>query len=295
MKTTFISFLLLFTLSLFSQSASAQTDNQATFETYLKTVYTAFENSSGSAMHQFYAPDATEIGPDGRITSGLKAIEASWLEFEKMMDIKPKFTYKLTSWRLVKPDLAIITWDSEDEFQMQGQKIVGKNSSSAVLRKEKGNWLIEHDQLTPKMDFQMPDQQADIAAIKALGNEAYAAFEARDAARFAACYTEDVDFISPFGMAIKGRKAVEQVHAELFKAWANMPESKVEIGKMNIRFITPDVAVCQWGHKETMTMNGNPVTEESTFVNACQKVDGKWLVAALSLTPVRPMPQMAGN
>ncbi len=75
---------------------------------------------------------------------------------DKMLDAKPKFTYHLTSWRLVNPDVAILTWDSEDEFIIQGQKIVGKNTCVAVLRKEKGKWLIEHDQLTPKVDFQMP-------------------------------------------------------------------------------------------------------------------------------------------
>ncbi len=295
MKTAVISFILLFTLSLFTQNASAQADNQATFEAYLKTVYTVFETGGFRAIKPYYTANATEIGPDGRLVSGLAALEASWKEFDQMMDAKPKFTYKLTSWRLVKPDIAIITWDSEDEFQIQGQKIVGKNTGCAVLRKEAGKWLIEHDQLTPKMDFQMPDTQADEAALNALGKEAYAAFEARDAARFAACYTEDVDFISPYGQVIKGRKAVEQTHADLFKAWANMPKSKVELGKINVRFLSPDVAVCQWSNKVITELNGKTRTEELSYINACQRQDGKWLVSAMSLTPVKALPGLAGN
>jgi uncharacterized protein (TIGR02246 family) len=135
-----------------------------------------------------------------------------------------------------------------------------------------------------------PDTKSDELAINALGKEAYAAFAAHDAARFAACYTEDVDLISPYGMHMKGRKAVEQVHAELFKAFSNMPPSEVEVSNMDIRFITPDVAICKWSHKEISDTGGNKVTEETTCVNACQRVNGKWLVAAMSLTPVKPMP-----
>ncbi len=138
----------------------------------------------------------------------------------------------------------------------------------------------------------MPDQQADIAAINALGKEAYAAFGARDAARFAACYAEDVDFVSPYGMHIKGRKAVEQVHAELFKSWANMPKEKIEVGNPNIRFLSPDVAVCQWPQKETVELEGKVTVQEATFFDVCQKVDGKWLVAGFAITPVMPIPGM---
>ncbi|MEK7253107.1 MAG: nuclear transport factor 2 family protein [Bacteroidota bacterium] len=290
MKTAIIFFFLLAFGSL-TKTASAQTaDNQATFEAYLKKVYTAFETSGFEGLKKYYSPEATEISPDGRLTQGLAALQADWAAFEKMMDAKPKFTYKLTSWRLLTPEIAVITWDSEGEFSMQGQKIVGKNTSSAVLRKVKGNWLIEFDQLTPKMPF--PDFEADQAAINALGKEAYAAFEARDAARFAAIYAEDVDFISPYGMVLKGRKAVELAHAELFKAWTNMPKSQIEIGELNLRFLSPDVAVSQWSQKETMMMDGKPMTHEASFISVCQRVDGKWLVSAFSITPVTPPPGM---
>lgn len=278
---------------LFAQAASAQTaDNQATFEAYLKKVYGAFETAGFDGLKKYYSPEATEINPEGRLSQGLAALEADWKEFEKMMDAKPKFTFKLTSWRLLTPEVALLTWDSEDEFYFQGQTMTSKNTSSAVLRKVKGNWLIEFDQLTPKMTYSMPDTQADEAAIRAIGNEAYAAFEARDAARFAAIYTEDVDFVTPFGAVLKGRQAVEQAHAELFKAWTNAPESKIELSDMNLRFLSPDVALCQWSHKETMMMDGKPVTQETSLINVCQRVDGKWLCSAISLTPVTPPPGM---
>lgn len=292
MKTSFFNNLILILASLFTANIDAQTDNQATFETYLKTVYDVYENGGYDQLVKYYAPTVAEVDPTGRLTAGMKDLKAAWDEMEKMLDSKPKFEYKLTSWRLLKPDVAIITWDTHDEFSIGGQKIIGDNTASAVLHKEKGQWLIEFDQLTPKVDFQMPDQQADMAAINALGKEAYAAFEARDAARFAAVYTEDVDFVTPYGQHLSGRKAVEQAHVELFKAWTNMPKSQIEVSAPNIRFLTPDLAVCQWGHKESMLMDGKTVNEEATFMDVCQRVDGKWLVAGFSITPVQQMPGM---
>ncbi len=292
MKTTIFSFILLLISSFFIQSAQAQTDNHATFEAYLKTVYGAFEKGGFDALSKYYAPNASEISPDGTQLNGLSAIRANWTEAEKIFDAKPQFEYKLTTSRLLAPNIALINWDATDKFSMQGQKMEFHSTASAVLRKENGQWLIEFSQLTPKMNFEMPDQQADIAAINALGKEAYAAFGARDAARFAACYAEDVDFVSPYGMHIKGRKAVEQVHAELFKSWANMPKEKIEVGDPNVRFLGPDVAVCQWSHKETIAMDGKMTVQEATFLDVCHKVDGKWLVTGFAITPVMPIPGM---
>lgn len=295
MKTSFFSFFLLLFVGSISSNIAAQTDNQATFEAYLKTVYDVYEKGGYDQLSQYYSPNSAEVDPTGRLTSGMKELKAAWDEMEKMLDAKPKFQYKLTSWRLVKPDIAILTWDTHDEFSIGGQKVMGDNTASALLRKEGGKWLIEFDQLTPKMNFEMPDKQADMEAIKALGNEAYAAFAARDAARFAACYAEDVDFISPFGMHIKGSKAVEQVHAELFKVWANAPASKVDVEGMDIRLITPDVAICRWSHKEVSDLGGKATSQETTFINACQRVNGKWLVAAMSMTPKMQAPDMGQN
>ncbi|MEZ4958547.1 MAG: nuclear transport factor 2 family protein [Saprospiraceae bacterium] len=140
----------LFTSLFFVQNISAQ-DNQATFEAFLKKVYTAYENGNDDAMWAFYTDAAAEISPDGRLASGKQALKASWDEFMKMTDGKPSFTYKLTSWRLLTPDVALLTWDSTADIKMQGQQVGGPTSCVAVLRKVKGNWLIEFDGMTPVM------------------------------------------------------------------------------------------------------------------------------------------------
>lgn len=154
MKTTIFSFILLFSFSLFNQNASAQTDNQASFEAFLTTVYTAYESGNNDAMWAFYTEKAAEITPDGRLTAGKAGLKTGWDEFMKMVDSKPTFTYKLTSWRLVTPDVAILTWDSTADIKIQGQQVGGPSTDMAVLHKINGKWMIEFDSMTPVM--QMP-------------------------------------------------------------------------------------------------------------------------------------------
>lgn len=131
----------------------AQTDNQATFEAYLKKVYDAYENGSDDVMWAYYTDNASEISPDGRLTNGKSAMKASWAEFMTMVDAKPTFTYALTSWRLIQPDVALVTWDSVADIKVQGQQYGGKTSCMAVLHKKKGEWYIEFDTMTPVLEM----------------------------------------------------------------------------------------------------------------------------------------------
>lgn len=153
MKTILISACTFFATFLFVQNTSAQ-DNQATFESFLKKVYGAYQGGNDDAMWAFYTDAATEISPDGMVASGKQNLKASWDQFMKMVDTRPTFTYKLTSWRLITPDVALITWDSNADIKMQGQQVGGPSTCSAVLHKIKGEWKIEFDSMTPVM--QMP-------------------------------------------------------------------------------------------------------------------------------------------
>ncbi len=155
MKTSFFTFILFFSFSLFTQNAVAQTDNQASFEAYLKTVYTAYQSGNNDAMWAFYTENASEISPDGRLVSGKAALKAGWDEFMGMVDSKPSFTYKLTSWRLITPDVAILTWDSTADIKVQGQQVGGQTTDMAVLHKINGKWMIEFDGMTPVMQMPM--------------------------------------------------------------------------------------------------------------------------------------------
>lgn len=151
MKTLLLSVFTLLTLISFDSHLKAQAANQATFENYLRTVYDAYESGDSDAMWAFYSDDATEITPDGRLTSGKAALKADWDEFMKMVDSKPTFTYKLSSWRLLADDIALVTWDSDADIKVGGQQFGGPTICVAVLRKVNGNWLIEFDGMTPTM------------------------------------------------------------------------------------------------------------------------------------------------
>ncbi len=151
MKTFSISSFTLMMAILFSTNLQAQKDNQATFEAYLKQVHDAYQSGNDEAMWAFYTDQAAEISPDGRLTSGIQALKASWNEFMKMVDSKPAFTYKLTSWRLITPDVALVTWDSSADIKIQGQQVGGSTICVAVLHKINGQWKIEFDGMTPVM------------------------------------------------------------------------------------------------------------------------------------------------
>ncbi|MEZ5042333.1 MAG: nuclear transport factor 2 family protein [Saprospiraceae bacterium] len=150
MRTNFFSVLFTaFAILCFVQNGQAQKENQATFEAYLAKVYDAYAATNDEAMWAFYTDAASEISPDGRLTEGKKTLKAGWDEFMKMVDSRPSFTYKLTSWRLITPDVALVTWDSTADIKVQGQQLGGPTNCIAVLHKINGKWLIEFDGMTP--------------------------------------------------------------------------------------------------------------------------------------------------
>ncbi len=153
MKTFIFGAFTFFSIFFITQNAAAQ-DNQATFEAFLKKVYDSYQSGNNDAMWSFYTDNSAEITPDGRFTSGKQALKAGWDEFMGMVDGKPSFTYKLSSWRLITPDVALVTWDSTADIKVQGQQMGGPSTCVAVLRKIKGEWKIEFDGMTPVI--QMP-------------------------------------------------------------------------------------------------------------------------------------------
>lgn len=106
-------------------------------------------------MWAAYTDNAAEIGPDGSLTTGKQALRENWAAFMKMADAAPKFTYENPSVRMLTADVAILTWDSIADIKIGGQQVGGPTKGMAVLRKINGQWFIEFDSLTPKM--QMPE------------------------------------------------------------------------------------------------------------------------------------------
>ncbi|HRG69815.1 MAG: nuclear transport factor 2 family protein [Saprospiraceae bacterium] len=135
-------------------------ENKTTFETFLKDVYTLYEKHDYKALKNIYDRQAGEIGPDGMLIMGIKNLEASWKMFDGMVDGTPTFTYQLTSSRMVTPEIAIITWDSDADIKIKGQQIGGKATGMAVLKKKGNGWQIQFDTMTPVMAMPMPAPEA---------------------------------------------------------------------------------------------------------------------------------------
>lgn len=155
MKSLFLSLFTLITITSFGQRNNVGNDNEATFNNLLKEVYDAYESGDDEAMWAFYTEEASEISPDGTLAQGKAALKAGWAEFMKMVDSKPTFTYNLTSWRLLDPNIALLTWNSTANIMVQGQQFGGPSSCMAIVHKIKGKWMIEFDSMTPIM--QMPE------------------------------------------------------------------------------------------------------------------------------------------
>jgi uncharacterized protein (TIGR02246 family) len=113
--------------------------------------YDAFIAGDLEKGFAIYTDDAVEIDPGGNMTIGKKAMQEGWEAFSKMADEAPKFSYSNVQVRLLTADVALAVWDSEADIKIGGQQVGGKTKGSAVLRKIKGEWKLEFDQLTPIM------------------------------------------------------------------------------------------------------------------------------------------------
>jgi len=152
MKNILFDALLILAFGFVASVADAQTAaDETAVKTFWKDTWTAFDSGDSEKMWAAYTENAAEIGPDGSLTSGKKALRENWDAFMKMADATPKFSYSNPSVRFVTADVAIITWDSEADIKIGGQQVGGKTKGMAVLHKINGKWMIEFDSLTPVM------------------------------------------------------------------------------------------------------------------------------------------------
>jgi hypothetical protein len=92
---------------------------------------------------------------------GLKNLEMSWKAFDAMVDERPKFSYQLTSSRMVSPEIAVVTWNSDADIKVKGQQVGGPTIGLAVLKKKNDSWIILFDSMTPVMPAPpMPVEEA---------------------------------------------------------------------------------------------------------------------------------------
>ena len=130
------------------------------------------------------------------------------------------------------------------------------------------------------------DHAADIAAIRAVIADIETGFNAHDAERSVAQFTDDATAVNVGGVLIAGRDALLDAHRAGFAGPLGDQYARYELGE--ITFLRPDVAVA---HKRARAIDadGNPLELDHTMIALYVFVrdDGRWRVAARQNTLVR--------
>jgi uncharacterized protein (TIGR02246 family) len=103
-------------------------------------------------------------------------------------------------------------------------------------------------------------------------------------------FAEDADILDPFGTHPQGREEiaafVKQTHETVMKG------SKYEIQSVNVRVVTPDVAIVDW-EVDLTGMQGGPANGELKHHNTwvMHKVNGQWQAVASRPQAQLPKPR----
>src|SRR5436190_22383227 len=113
---------------------------------------------------------------------------------------------------------------------------------------------------------------ADEEAVRLTSKTLVKAYTEENAAKAAAHFTTDAEYVDEQGKVFQGRKAIED---SLDAYFAEHPGCKLEMNIDTIRFISPGVAVEDGTTTITHAKEANATSSRYTTVHV--KTDGKWL------------------
>ena len=140
-------------------------------------------------------------------------------------------------------------------------------------------------------------QSSDEAAIRQVQVQQAEAWNRHDAHAYAALFSDDGDVVNVVGWWWKGRPEIER---KLTDAFAMMfHESRFSLGEVQVRLLTPDIAVAhvRWTMTGAKAPPGIPEPRQGIQTQVLQKQKGKWLIAAFQNTnsiPERAFPRAGG-
>ena len=105
------------------------------------------------------------------------------------------------------------------------------------------------------------------------------AWNRHDAHALTEPFAEDADFTNVFGMAVRGRAAIEALHAPLFKTM--FTDSHLRVLETRVRMIRPDVAAVdvKWTMTGARDPHGNPWPERIGLLDWIVTRHGeRWLI-----------------
>ncbi|MGW4796253.1 SgcJ/EcaC family oxidoreductase [Nonomuraea sp. NPDC004297] len=107
-------------------------------------------------------------------------------------------------------------------------------------------------------------------------------WNAGDATAYAELFTQDADYITFFGLHLKGRQAIEDAHRELFKT----PIKLTEGGPApQVRSLTEDVTLVISGGTSTVDGTPDPTRDSVITLTALRTPEG-WRFASFQNTRV---------
>ncbi|RBO88266.1 SgcJ/EcaC family oxidoreductase [Nocardia puris] len=135
----------------------------------------------------------------------------------------------------------------------------------------------------------MTERAKDEALIRETVARAARAWDAHDAAAYAAEFTEDSDYVAFDGTLLRGREANRALHADLFATVLHGTRMVVEIE--SVRFLADDVAVLHaLGSVVFAWQRDVPASRQSRNTWVLVRIGANWQVAAFQNTRVRPVP-----
>ena len=111
--------------------------------------------------------------------------------------------------------------------------------------------------------------------IRSNANDFTQAFDTGDAKKVAAQWTENGTMVDEAGQTFKGRKAIEDEYAKLFKEY---PGARIEVKVQSVEVPSPAVAI-EDGAVTVFTKDAPPSSSRYTAVHVQQ--NGKWLMATV--------------
>ena len=126
-----------------------------------------------------------------------------------------------------------------------------------------------------------------IARAEDLPAEIAAAWNAGDAARFAALFAEDADFVNVVGLWWEKRRAIEKAHAYGFeRIFAN---ARMTVERVKIRRLGPDASVVRfrWAMAGQTAPDGSPAGERHGIMSLVAERDAEeWRIVSAQNTDI---------
>lgn len=134
------------------------------------------------------------------------------------------------------------------------------------------------------VDGKEQDKKAILALFEKLGK----AWNEHNGQAFGLCFTEDADYVTFNGQHIKGRQDIAEIHQKLFDGVLR-GSSMVDGGSIQIRFLTPDIAVAQCvGAIKLRWQKKAPKNRDSINTNVIVNEKGDWKIAAFHNCRIQP-------